>query len=132
MRNSVRQLSWFKRASDYFPCRLVKTVDLEATRNYLFCAHPHGIASYGIGLSFGSEALNFSTTFPGLRTRLMTLSLFFKLPIMREHLLALGMCSSSVKCLKYVLNNEGACSQKGQVKHLRFKIFSQRLFLLHY
>jgi len=127
MRKSVRKWSLWKRVGSYFPARLVKTVDLDPTRNYLMCIHPHGICVHGLGICLATEAVGFSQTFPGMTNRGMTLSFFFKLPFMRELLLSLGMCSSSMKCLTYILTNRGYCKQKGQVIVLNFKDLSKVL-----
>jgi hypothetical protein len=39
---AFRKLGLWKWFSDYFPIRLMKTVDLDPKKNYLFGYHPHG------------------------------------------------------------------------------------------
>ena len=38
----AREWLIWKHFSKYFPMSLIKTVDLDADKNYLFCIHPHG------------------------------------------------------------------------------------------
>lgn len=53
-----RQFAFFKRfwhwklCSEYFPVQLIKTEDLPADRNYLFCLQPHGMVNLFIALFF--------------------------------------------------------------------------------
>ena len=62
----IRRLAVFKYISDYFPVSLIKTAELDPSRNYIFGYHPHGIIPDGLIVSFGSEALQFSKMFPGV------------------------------------------------------------------
>lgn len=62
----VRTSRFFRYMKDYYPVSLVKTCDLLPMRNYIFCYHPHGAIPEGLVLGFGSEALHFSQTFPGI------------------------------------------------------------------
>lgn len=39
----IRSSAWFQNFSDYFPVKIVKTVDLPPTQNYLFGVFPHGV-----------------------------------------------------------------------------------------
>lgn len=39
----IRNLTWWKYFTSYFPIKIVKTVDLPPNKNYLFGAFPHGI-----------------------------------------------------------------------------------------
>ena len=80
------------------------------------CAHPHGIAAHGLGSNVATDCTGFKEIFPGLTPHLMTLPIFFKFAIMRELCLAHGLCSSSTRSLRYILTNQGTCSQKGQVR----------------
>jgi len=45
--NFLRGLRVWKRFSEYFPVCLVKTAELDPSKNYLFAYHPHGILSLG-------------------------------------------------------------------------------------
>ena len=62
MRNNI----CFKYMRDYYPISLVKTAELDPTKNYVFGYHPHGAIPDGLAVSFGSEALQFSKRFPGI------------------------------------------------------------------
>ena len=62
----VRNNVFFRYMRDYYPVSLVKTSELESTRNYIFGYHPHGMIPEGLIVGFASEALHFSKTFPGI------------------------------------------------------------------
>ncbi len=116
-----REAGWIRRLKiwdyfrDYFPVHLIKTVDLDPSRNYFFCVSPHGILSLGIFANFSTEATGFSEKFPGLTPHLLTLRIQFSTPIHREALMIHGICAASDKSIKYILNNKGVCKEKGQV-----------------
>lgn len=38
-----RTMVWLQNFTDYFPVKIVKTVDLPPTKNYLFAVYPHGV-----------------------------------------------------------------------------------------
>nr|CAD7204347.1 unnamed protein product [Timema douglasi] len=103
----VRRWAWWSYLRDYFPLKLVKTADLDASRNYLFCAFPHGMLSTGAFGSFATEALGFTELFPGLRPHLVTLAGHFLLPVTRELALSCGSCSSSAESMGYLLSRPG-------------------------
>jgi len=75
---------------NYFPLKLVKTVDLDPKKSYLFVSVPHGILSIGIFGSFASDVLDCKKLFPGLEIRAITLDQHFKIPIFREYPYSLG------------------------------------------
>lgn len=62
----VRNNDFFRYMRDYYPVTLVKTSELDPSRNYIFGYHPHGMIPDGLAVSFASEALQFSETFPGI------------------------------------------------------------------
>ena len=62
----VRNIALFRYMQGYFPVTLVKTSELDPSRTYIFGYHPHGMIPDGLAISFGSEALQFSKTFPGI------------------------------------------------------------------
>lgn len=62
----VRNNVFFRYMRDYYPVSLVKTSELDSTRNYIFGYHPHGMIPEGLVVGFASEALQFSKTFPGI------------------------------------------------------------------
>ncbi|MED6233043.1 2-acylglycerol O-acyltransferase 1 [Ataeniobius toweri] len=54
----VRNWTVWEYLRDYFPLMLVKTVDLDPTKNYIFGFHPHGCSSLSL------EELSCSATAP--------------------------------------------------------------------
>jgi hypothetical protein len=89
----------------YFPARLHRTADLPPGKPYIFCSHPHGILSYSHWLAFATEALGFSSLFPGIDCRVLTLSINFRAPIFREYLLCHGACDVSKRACLTLLNS---------------------------
>lgn len=53
--------------------------------------HPHGLLTFGAFCNFCTEATGFSKTFPGITPHLATLSWFFKIPLLRDYLMAKGV-----------------------------------------
>ncbi|XP_012887065.1 PREDICTED: acyl-CoA wax alcohol acyltransferase 1 [Dipodomys ordii] len=90
---------------DYFPITILKTKDLSPEHNYLMGVHPHGILTFGAFCNFCTEATGFSKTFPGITPHLATLSWFFKIPFVREYLMAKGVCSVSKPAIDYILSH---------------------------
>jgi 2-acylglycerol O-acyltransferase 2 len=90
-----RDLTLWKYMRDYFPMKLVKTVDLDPSKNYIFGYHPHGIISLGAWVNFGTDANFFSHIFTGIDLHLMTLGTNFNMPFIREILLSMGMMDVS-------------------------------------
>ena len=62
----IGSLFAFRYARDYYPISLVKTVDLDPHKNYIFGYHPHGFIPDGLVISFGTKALGFENKFPGI------------------------------------------------------------------
>nr|XP_057924093.1 2-acylglycerol O-acyltransferase 2-A isoform X2 [Doryrhamphus excisus] len=84
----VRSWSIWEYFRDYFPVKLVKTVDLDPKKNYIFGFHPHG----------------FSSLFPGLKSHLLMLPFWFRVPLFREYIMSGGLVSSSKSSLSYLLS----------------------------
>ncbi|KFQ62050.1 2-acylglycerol O-acyltransferase 2 [Pelecanus crispus] len=99
LRNSV---VW-RYMRDYFPITLVKTAELDPHQNYLMGFHPHGVLAAGAFLNFCTEASGFSTLFPGITPHLMMLSLWFRIPFLRDYLMSGGLVSSDKESASYVL-----------------------------
>jgi len=59
----------------------------------------------GAFCTFGTEGLNFSKRFPGIRPRLMTLQTNFNIPFYRDYILAHGCASVSKQSCEYNLNS---------------------------
>eukprot|EP00887_Chlorella_sp_A99_P004280 scaffold15.g4280.t1 len=87
----------------YFNARLHKTAELPAGRSYIFAFHPHGVLSFGGWLTFATDALHFSTLFPGIDVRLLTLRINFRAPFLREYLLLHGVCDVSKQACLNIL-----------------------------
>lgn len=100
---SVRNWHIWRLLCGYFSSRLVKTADLPPSSNYLFAVYPHGIFCAGGFCNFGSNATNFSATFPGLQSSLLTLRFHYWFPFVREIFLALGAISCSEKSITRTL-----------------------------
>jgi Diacylglycerol acyltransferase len=80
----------WREVASYFNARLHKTVDLPPTKSYIFGFHPHGVVAFGGFLAFGTHALGFSRLFPGIDVRVLTLTVNFRAPFLREYLLLHG------------------------------------------
>jgi len=91
----MRGLQWWKRFAAYFPMSLRSEEKLNPDKTYVFGYHPHGIISVGALATFGTEGLNFSSTFQGIDVHLVTLPQNFRIPFLREIWLMLGICDSS-------------------------------------
>lgn len=95
-RRGGRPVSWLRNSiigryfRDYFPASLIKTVDLDPDRNYIFGSHPHGAISCGAMTSFLTESTGFSKTFPGITPHLTTLVGQFWVPLRREYTMLHG------------------------------------------
>lgn len=81
----------------------LQSADLTPDRSYLFGYHPHGIIGVGAVANFGTEATEFAESFPGIRPHLLTLGSNFHLPIARDALMSLGLCSVSRKSCETIL-----------------------------
>ena len=71
--NFMRKLRIWKYFRDYFPISLIKTTELEPTKNYIFGYHPHGVLCTGAFCNFATEATDFSSVFPGITPHLLPL-----------------------------------------------------------
>ena len=91
----MRGLQWWKRFAAYFPMSLRSEEKLNPDKTYVFGYHPHGIISVGALATFGTEGLNFSSTFQGIDVHLVTLPQNFRIPFLLEIWLMLGICDSS-------------------------------------
>lgn len=86
----ARNNAFWRHFCNYFPIKLVKTVDLNPNKSYFFISVPHGILSAGIMGSFGTDILGCKKLFPGLEIRTIILDQHFKAPLFREYCLFLG------------------------------------------
>ncbi|CAJ0942245.1 unnamed protein product, partial [Mesorhabditis belari] len=112
-RRGGRTMSWYQRLGmwnhfrDYFPIKLVKTVDLSPDRNYIMGSHPHGVLCVGAFSNFLTASSKFTEFYPGLDPTILTLDGQFKFPLRREIALATGGVSSSRDSLEWLLKNPG-------------------------
>ncbi|XP_017888720.1 2-acylglycerol O-acyltransferase 1-like isoform X2 [Ceratina calcarata] len=111
----LRNSAWMRNYCDYFPLKLVKTTDLDPTRNYLFCSVPHGIMSSGICGAFSSDFLGCKQLFPGLEIRVVILDQHFKVPFFREYAYMNGAVSSSSESLNYQLSTKPPAPYTGKI-----------------
>uniref|UniRef100_A0A3B4TXM8 Monoacylglycerol O-acyltransferase 3a n=1 Tax=Seriola dumerili TaxID=41447 RepID=A0A3B4TXM8_SERDU len=97
---------------DYFPITLVKTVDLDPKKNYIFGFHPHGekltclsgcLVAGGFG-NFCTEATGFFRLFPGLTSHLLMLPFWFRVPLFRDYIMCGGLVSSCKSSLSYLVS----------------------------
>lgn len=86
----LKYLLAFECVRRYFPIRLIKTVDLQPDRNYLFACYPHGIIPHGIMGNFFTNFTKVTELFPGIEVHVATLEIVFRLPFVREYIMALG------------------------------------------
>ncbi|TKA48308.1 hypothetical protein B0A49_12506 [Cryomyces minteri] len=93
--------------ASYFPARLHRSQPLPPTRKYIFGYHPHGIISHGAFAAFATEALGFSTLFPGITNTLLTLDSNFRIPLYREYALRMGLASVSRESCENLLSKGG-------------------------
>jgi hypothetical protein len=100
-----RSLKIWQYFAEYYPVSLVKECDLPADRPYLFGYHPHGIIGMGAIATFATEACGFSKTFPGIIPHLLTLTSNFSMPLYRDIILALGICSVSKRSCSNILQS---------------------------
>ncbi|XP_053511293.1 2-acylglycerol O-acyltransferase 3 [Artibeus jamaicensis] len=100
----VRNWTIWKHLGDYYPIKLVKTVELPPDRNYVFGSHPHGIMCIGSICNFATEGTGFSQLFPGLRPSVVALNFLFHLPFYRDYITSLGMCSANRQALDFILS----------------------------
>ena len=70
--------------------QLVKTAELDPSRNYLAGFHPHGVLATGAFTNLCTESTGFSSLFPGIRPHLMMLNLWFWTPFFRDYIMSGG------------------------------------------
>ncbi|KAJ8031261.1 2-acylglycerol O-acyltransferase 1 [Holothuria leucospilota] len=103
----VRNWPLFKWMVNYFPMKLIKTIDLDPKHSYLFGYHPHGIMGMGLFAHFATEGSNFSEIFPGITPYPLTLHGWFRIPLVRDYLMSSGLCSVRKESLDWILSHPG-------------------------
>ncbi|GJJ11192.1 hypothetical protein Clacol_005424 [Clathrus columnatus] len=104
----MRELTIWRHFAQYYPISLKKETDLPPDRPYIFGYHPHGIIGMGAMANFATESTYFSQSFPDIKPHLLTLASNFRIPIYRDILLSLGICSvSKVSCASILSQGAG-------------------------
>ena len=70
--------------------QLVKTAELDPSQNYLAGFHPHGVLAAGAFVNLCTESTGFPLLFPGIRSHLMMLTLWFRVPFFRDYIMSGG------------------------------------------
>ncbi|KAK6167295.1 hypothetical protein SNE40_021360 [Patella caerulea] len=102
----MRHLKIWKYYANFFPLKLIKTVELDPKKNYIFGCHPHGILCYSHFGNFCTEGSGFSELFPGLTSYLTVLSGQFMFPIFRDCFMLTGAVEVSKESISYLLSKE--------------------------
>ncbi|XP_073812550.1 diacylglycerol O-acyltransferase 2-like [Musca autumnalis] len=89
---------------DYFPIELIKTAELTPDRNYLVVSFPHGIIGTGVTNNMGNNIGKWLKLYPGIRPKIATLDMHFRIPFLREVVRLWGLVSCSKQSLMYYLN----------------------------
>ncbi|KAM4845487.1 2-acylglycerol O-acyltransferase 2 [Thomomys bottae] len=111
-RQGGRRVDTFRRwriwnhMKNYFPASLVKTADLDPSRNYIAGVHPHGVLAAGAFLSLCTESTGFSSLFPGIRPFTMMLTLWFRAPFFRDYLMSGGLVTSDKSSGAHILKKK--------------------------
>lgn len=116
----LRYWPWWCRACDYLPLKLVKTANLDPEKRYVMGYHPHGIISVGAFCAFATDGAKtmslvgdnenntdsrgFSSLFPGIDRRIITLPQNFATPFLREYFLSMGAVDSSKETFRSILS----------------------------
>ena len=90
--------------------QLVKTAELDPSRNYLAGFHPHGVLSIGVFTNLCSGSTGFFSVFPGIQPHVTTINIFFWIPFFRDYIMQGGKPSQNWKAQE----NEG-CRHGGGI-----------------
>ncbi|OWK17732.1 hypothetical protein Celaphus_00009250 [Cervus elaphus hippelaphus] len=112
---ATRRWVIWKYMKNYFPISLVKTAELDPSRNYLAGFHPHGVLSIGSFTNLCTEGTGFSSVFPGIRSHLTTLNIYFWVPFFRDYImqaanhitLSPGLVSTDKESVAHILSRKG-------------------------
>ncbi|KAM7235997.1 hypothetical protein CapIbe_013183 [Capra ibex] len=104
---SIKHWTIWKYMKDYFPISLVKTAELDPSRNYLAGFHPHGVLATGAFINLCTEGTGFSSVFPGIRSYLMMMHWCFWVPIYRDYIMFSGLVSSDKESADHILSRKG-------------------------
>ncbi|KAI4564467.1 hypothetical protein MJT46_010265 [Ovis ammon polii x Ovis aries] len=104
----VRHWVIWKHMKDYFPVSLVKTAELDPSRNYLAGFHPHGVLSIGVFTNLCSESTGFFSVFPGIQPHVTTINIFFWIPFFRDYIMKGGLVPVDKKSVAHILSRKGS------------------------
>ena len=121
-----RTMTIWKWLRNYFPCKLHKTAELDPSKKYIMCYHPHGVISVGLWISFGTEANGVSELFPGITIYPLTIVQNFLIPFWRDFLLLHGLCSVSRKSCDYILSQNDDIKRKGSTSKSEHKLWRSK------
>ncbi|XP_017888680.1 2-acylglycerol O-acyltransferase 2-like [Ceratina calcarata] len=111
-----RNCTWMRYLSNYFPVKVVKTTDMDPSRNYLFVSFPHGILCFGIlAAVHSSNHTGQNKLFSSLEIRLVSLDLHFKMPFFREVVSLMGFIGSDAESISYQLSTKPEQGYTGKV-----------------
>ncbi|XP_019830204.1 2-acylglycerol O-acyltransferase 2-like [Bos indicus] len=102
----LRGATIWKYVKDYFPISLVKTAELDPSRNYLAGFHPHGVLATGAFANLCTEGTGFSSVFPGIRSHLMLMYCCFWVPVFRDYAMSTGLVSSDEESAVQILSRK--------------------------
>lgn len=106
-RMALARLSVWHYYRDYFPVRLVipqhVQQQFDASKNYFFVYHPHGVHSFGAIINFGLDANDSSKLLPGIKTHAQTLRSNFYIPFWRFLGKIMGLGDASAECIRATL-----------------------------
>uniref|UniRef100_A0A8C0WIG0 Acyltransferase n=1 Tax=Castor canadensis TaxID=51338 RepID=A0A8C0WIG0_CASCN len=105
---TFRRWVLWKHMKDYFPVSLVKTAELDPSRNYIAGFHPHGVLAAGAFLNLCTESTGFSSLFPAIRPHLMMLTMWFHVPFFRDYIMSGGLVTSDKTSADYILSRKGS------------------------
>ncbi|XP_017527571.2 2-acylglycerol O-acyltransferase 2 [Manis javanica] len=103
---AFRRWVMWKYMRDYFPISLVKTAELDPSRNYLAGFHPHRVLATGAFVNLCTESTDFSSLFPGIRPHLMMLTMWFRVPFLRDYVMSGGLVASDKESGAHILNRK--------------------------
>lgn len=94
-RRWMKNLICWRYFASYFPVNLIKTQEIDSSKNAIFCSFPHGVLATGVMSSFTNNALNSHGLFPGFDFKCATVDLNFWCPFAREFFYLLGISQSN-------------------------------------
>ncbi|CAG0904095.1 unnamed protein product, partial [Darwinula stevensoni] len=103
----IREWRLWRDFANYFPIKMVKTAELNPDKNYILCYHPHGILCAGAFCCFSSEGTDFSKTFPGITSYLLTIKENYYVPGFREFFMCSGAVAATKASMNYLLTKQG-------------------------